>query len=259
MYKSVNIMLLKNISGEKNEVLFYPPYKIKGFTLSEVLITLVVIGVVAAITVPVMIADWQKQATVERLKKSYSTIANALTRAVADNGPAYTWESTSASSTSALFMTAKDFAETYLTPYLNVSKVCEYGKDAVCDYKVTAIANSNSFSSKLFYSSSLYAFVLTDGTTVVVGQPTVAANDIGIHFLELTIDINGSKKPNKFGRDVATIYFYTDGNQISPKLMPGCNNCKTREEHMTACRMISMNCLGVIAADGWQIKKDYPW
>ena len=44
----------------------------KGFTLAEVLITFGIIGVVAAITMPMLITHYQKQATVNQLKKAYS-------------------------------------------------------------------------------------------------------------------------------------------------------------------------------------------
>lgn len=43
--------------------------KIKAFTLTEALITLVVIGVIAAITVPVVISNHKKEELKESLKK----------------------------------------------------------------------------------------------------------------------------------------------------------------------------------------------
>ncbi|MDR1327709.1 MAG: prepilin-type N-terminal cleavage/methylation domain-containing protein, partial [Heliobacteriaceae bacterium] len=43
-----------------------------AFTLSEVLITLGIIGVVAALTMPSLITKYEKQVTVTRLKKFYS-------------------------------------------------------------------------------------------------------------------------------------------------------------------------------------------
>ena len=41
----------------------------KGFTLAEVLITLGIIGVVAAATIPSLITAYQKRATESQLKK----------------------------------------------------------------------------------------------------------------------------------------------------------------------------------------------
>lgn len=41
----------------------------RAFTLAEVLITLGIIGVVAALTLPSVITNYQKKQTVEQLKK----------------------------------------------------------------------------------------------------------------------------------------------------------------------------------------------
>ena len=47
-----------------------------GFTLAEVLITLGIIGVVAALTMPVLVANYSKKADVAKLKKAYTVIRN---------------------------------------------------------------------------------------------------------------------------------------------------------------------------------------
>ena len=47
----------------------YSPYKKAAFTLAEVLVTLGIIGVVAALTIPALIADYKKIVYVNQLKK----------------------------------------------------------------------------------------------------------------------------------------------------------------------------------------------
>ena len=49
-----------------------------GFTLAEVLITLGIIGVVAAMTLPNVIAGYRKKTVETRLAKLYSSINNAI-------------------------------------------------------------------------------------------------------------------------------------------------------------------------------------
>ena len=61
----------------------------KGFTLAEVLITLGIIGIVAAMTLPSLINNYKKRETVEKLKTTYSLISNAMERAKADYGLEY--------------------------------------------------------------------------------------------------------------------------------------------------------------------------
>ena len=60
-----------------------------AFTLAEVLITLGVIGVVAALTLPTLIQNYQKHVAVNRLKVVYNIMSNVIRRAEADFGIRY--------------------------------------------------------------------------------------------------------------------------------------------------------------------------
>ena len=62
-----------------------------GFTLAEVLITLGIIGVVAALTIPALIANHKKTAVETRLKKFYSVMNQAITQSELENGDKSTW------------------------------------------------------------------------------------------------------------------------------------------------------------------------
>ena len=50
----------------------------KAFTLAEVLITLTIIGVIAAITIPNLMQKYTKHQYVVGLKKAYSELSNAI-------------------------------------------------------------------------------------------------------------------------------------------------------------------------------------
>ena len=58
----------------------------KAFTLSEVLIALAIIGVIAAITVPVVMVNTQKQEIVTRFKQTYSILSQAVNQIIAEEG-----------------------------------------------------------------------------------------------------------------------------------------------------------------------------
>ena len=57
-----------------------------GFTLAEVLITLGIIGVVAAVTIPTLISNYQKQALFSQFKKTYANLNQAWKLASLDFG-----------------------------------------------------------------------------------------------------------------------------------------------------------------------------
>ena len=58
----------------------------KGFTLAETLITLGIIGVVAALTLPTLIQQHNKKVVETRLMKFYSSINQAVKMAEVDYG-----------------------------------------------------------------------------------------------------------------------------------------------------------------------------
>lgn len=64
----------------------------KAFTLAEVLITLGIIGIVAALTLPALVASNKEKARVTNLKKIYSQMQNAWNMAIAENGDATNWD-----------------------------------------------------------------------------------------------------------------------------------------------------------------------
>jgi len=63
-----------------------------AFTLAEVLITLAIIGVVAAMTIPTLISNYKKNVVETKLAKFYTTINQALKLSSVDNGPYETWD-----------------------------------------------------------------------------------------------------------------------------------------------------------------------
>ena len=63
-----------------------------AFTLAEVLITLGIIGIVAAMTLPTIIQkQYQKEAS-SRLKKFYSAMSQSILLSEVDNGPLEYWD-----------------------------------------------------------------------------------------------------------------------------------------------------------------------
>lgn len=97
----------------------------KGFTLSEVLITLVIIGVVAAITIPVITVGHQQTETISKLKKALSVANQALQASTIDNGEVSAWYNKSE-------IGLNKYMATYWHPYFRNIKICNTWQE--CDY-----------------------------------------------------------------------------------------------------------------------------
>ena len=90
----------------------------QAFTLAEVLITLAVIGIVAALTMPTIITKYQKRIVVTRLEKDYALFNNMLRNAEAEHGFMQNWTFNLGDNLSS------DFFNTYVKPFLKIDKVC---------------------------------------------------------------------------------------------------------------------------------------
>ena len=63
-----------------------------AFTLAEVLITLGVIGCVAALTIPNLMGKYRERVAMTKVKKFYTTMAQVQLRSIADNGEVDGWD-----------------------------------------------------------------------------------------------------------------------------------------------------------------------
>lgn len=83
LYKGMTINNSENDNKNIKNLLFYSlgslfPKKKLAFTLAEVLITLGIIGIVAAMTIPTLINKKQKAEIETQLKENYSIIQQSL-------------------------------------------------------------------------------------------------------------------------------------------------------------------------------------
>lgn len=90
--------------------------KIKAFTLAEVLITLGVLGVVIAMTLPALIQKHKKIVIETRLKKFYTSINQAIQLSEAEHGNKIYWTPKD----------TDDFWENYLSKHLNYVDAEDY-------------------------------------------------------------------------------------------------------------------------------------
>lgn len=211
----------------------------RAFTLAEVLITLGIIGIVAALTMPALIGNYQKKVVVERLKKVYTTMQQVQERAIADYGDMSEW-GPDGSGWSPNPGTA--IVRKFVLPYVDAVKVCEPNE---CEYK---FFTSNNTETDL---SQFIGFYLKDGTLIRIYAYHGTTRNVWGYFL---VDINGDKKPNSLGRDVFMANFdLTNGERCGNESL----FCFFKWD---GCRVgAKFGCYDKIYRDGWQIKKDYPW
>ena len=212
-----------------------------AFTLAEVLITLGIIGVVAALTLPALIANYKEKAFVVAAKKNYSVLTNAINKWNVENG--------SIGDVSAFWLSeaTDDDLTLAFAKELNAIKVCTSAKLRDCggsydilQYKKFNDGRGNTAQEN--WISSRARIILADGTFVSLQvnganslncemllwtnekdqngnfiEDSTSPNGFKGHYYSnnvcgrLAYDTNGLKGPNQIGVDVFQIPYLGNG------------------------------------------------
>ena len=176
-----------------------------AFTLAEVLITLGIIGVVAAMTIPSLIQSYKEKATVTAVKQSYSIFAQALKMVTIDNPDlsALTDSSLSAKENSQIM-----FKE--ISKHIKKVKSCDVDKK--CMGNTYYLNLNNEKVSNWDTYNNLVTGVLANGTSFWILSLPASISGEETYAGQIGIDINGNKRPNKFGVDFFWFTFDIYGN-----------------------------------------------
>lgn len=228
-----------------------------AFTLAETLITLGVIGVVAAMTIPNLITTHQKKVTVTKVQKSISVLNQAYKLSVAELGQPEVND--------ILNLPIEDYFNKYWAPYLKLATYCSTYSD--CGYK-SAFFKKLDGTEYIFQMTNKanFTFQTNDGMVYSIQirgfwnqYPYQKENEnIGTDgLLSVVVDINGPKKPNMYGKDVFSLL----GSNFEDVGLQPCGYNLTTKEINDDCRKggRGLYCLEKIKRSGWQIDKSYPW
>ena len=223
--------------------------KKQAFTLAEVLITLGIIGIVAAMTLPAILVKTEKQETIAKLKKAYSVLSQGIKRSELDNGEISEWPE------EADITDVEAYFNKYWRPYYKNPKICE---SAVrCGYNSNnAWVNLNGDRTgwSVVTSESRVLFMLPDGALIFNPRNT-GSPDAPAYVNYFYIDINGPKNPNVVGKDVF-IFTLADNKILRPI---GYNKNYKDLDCSKNSSGNTNDCTAKIIADGWEFKNDYPW
>lgn len=180
----------------------------KGFTLAEVLITLGIIGVVAAMTIPALKKNIDTAQAVSATKKVYSILTQAYSQAAQENGDPTNWELSADGAGATKVLNA-------LAKYLKIAKDCGT-TDFSCFPDVNYKCLNNTNYTKMKNSSNARA-QLSNGMSIQtqVWRPDCSADwgDGNYNNVcgSINIDINGFKNPNQFGVDFFPFFLTKNG------------------------------------------------
>ncbi len=203
-------------------MMFFPIPRKKyrlGYSLSEVIITITIVGVIAALSVPSIMQNTKKTEYVRSLQKAYAVLSNATDMIIATEGSPVEWLDTSNPT-----VTLHDMYKKY------IHKVKECNGD--CANIVTEYKNFNGASNSYNIINNNGSLILPDGTFVRLHYSSknctdkqTAVGDVDV-CAYIHVDVNGAKGPNRWGKDSFRFYLTNDGLLPTGSNLPESTDCR---------------------------------
>jgi len=187
-----------------------------AFTLAEVLITLGIIGVVAAMTLPTLIQNYQKRVYVTQLKKSVSVLSNGFRLMMAHDGvtelkDTHAFSGMEADACDSRYGAANNILTNNCSSIREgLASVFSGIQFAPCDDIETKYLNGTIIPSNgvPFKKSTHTCIKFPDGSELLnydFFKDSTTTNG------RLFVDINGPKNPNTVGRDIFYFWYFNNG------------------------------------------------
>ncbi len=207
-------------------------------------------------TMPSLIANYQKKQTVSQLKKVYSELSQSAELAKLKYGDMSLWDYS---------LNGTDFFVKYLSSSYNQISSTTVGsaKQLGIIYYNTSGKEEDSLI-QLFDSADI--ITLPSGVQIFCASDNRAIKQRKFYM----VDLNGFTRPNKIGRDIFSFSVSTIGvrpTNVDDDEIPA-NVGRTRDELRDGPSKQNYNCSrnarglwcsALIMADGWEIRDDYPW
>ena len=199
-----------------------------GFTLAEVLITLVIIGVIGALTVPALIQSTKKQELAAQLQKLYTSLSNVTQQIIAEEGAVKGWASN------------LDDVYNFYKARLSLLKDCGTASGCFKQFSRLKDLAGNRYNDISDTSAAKRKVILADGASVEFDMRSADCTNSGYGSNNVCIgiiaDINGEKAPNQLGRD--TFYFVLKETGLYPA---GCDyaRCEGTDGWSCTCKVLT--------------------
>ena len=183
--------------------------KLKAFTLAEIIITMGIVGVIAALTVPDLLSDYQNKAMAVKIRKSINEVESAIDQYVTAEGK------TSFAQTKVL--TGGQTLDAFVRENFRVIKTCDGTNtckrdcatgDEACAKEVETckeqVAAAGCFANEEYISidNSASANFNCSETSYILADSSAICMTIDSGLIDVHIDVNGTEPPNFGGRDM---------------------------------------------------------
>lgn len=188
----------------------------KGFTLAEVLITIGIIGVVASLTIPTLIANYQKSVYVAQLQKFYAEFQAGAKAFMTEEGCTDLQCTDAFEGSTDVCSWAPDscaHVEGLATKSFKIAQDFQFNGTGHKAYYIAQMFSN--LSPDFLFENSTYSFITADNFLVGIKDPMVDNCSLyGDICAEIEVDVNGLNGPDIIGRDVFQFYLTKNGALI---------------------------------------------
>ncbi|MBR1460028.1 prepilin-type N-terminal cleavage/methylation domain-containing protein [bacterium] len=210
----------------------------KAFTLAEVLITLTIVGTIAALTVPQVIQDYKYKLYTTQLKKVYAEVSEAVETAKTNENTDHFYQTKAFSETSNADVGAQFFLTNYFA-HIDADTAANLASPAEGDLQFTSMDDAVIESNLI---GGIGYCIKTKSSSII------CANYDEGGVLNVVTDVNGLKNPpNTAGRDIFSMHIDAEGI-----ISDADTECGEGEEESPFTA--SAGCLRQIIEDNWQME-----
>ena len=230
------------LSESATQIVHRKNFRRVAFTLAEVLITLGIIGVVAALTLPSLVESYKKKVVATKLSKFYSIMSQAV----------YAWTAEEGMGQGAKYNFPEDaISGKGLQNWYNKNLdkyIKSTGENSSSDGFFVALADGSGFNAYVnVYRNSMFLFYCVEtkycDTKVKKQEGSFdGRNTFLFHFRNGYFYASTEDYVHKSRSELLNMCKY--GNSDNPE--------RSSKDRRHACTRL-------IQVDGWEIKKDYPW
>ena len=244
-----------------------------GFTMAEILLSLTIIGVVAAITLPSLTGNINERTWNTQRKALYARFSQAIALMPALNGYGTLREITdSAGSTSIEDTAAETFVTAGLSKVLKINNICDNEHIDDCGFvnkivtlnaiTISTPATLSELNSRMLVGNSrpdivgtfsiidtkVAAFETANGESILTFyNPNCQAsmNETNPYYVQPKVcanfifDLNGNKGPNTVGKDIGfmTVFYPTDSSVVAPNVpVQKASQTATQQDALGICK-----------------------
>lgn len=171
-----------------------------AFTLVEVLIVLVIIGIIAAFIISLLKVKTSSVKLVSQLQKASNTFANMINQAQT-GVKMESWNYNT---------TTEDFVQNYILPYIGVAKDCGTTKEGCFAQEYQAKNTGPAI------DNSYYKILLSDGSAIAIKIIPGCSDKNPSECVDFIVDVNSTNKPNTWGKDVFEFQILNNLSAVVP-------------------------------------------